>query len=286
MIHVAASPVWRREFRGAQRRWWRQPWLAPLALVVLWATHERTHAAWLGVLVTPEIAPGWRIPLVRPLLALWAVVAICRALTGDRPGHASLAVTALAPRSLALAKTLAPAWPALLALVGLRWVALSEIAFLPDEDFLMALGHLHFSEMVIYGHVALAAIGRPLLLLGAAVASPLLALALAAFASWVAARCRTTLRAVLFTLGSLAALSLAAMALDWVMYTQALSIDSWTGFSPIPSMAPNFQAWAHSMVAVELVYDFAFRLALPLLWLALWWRWTERGFLQVWLGEE
>jgi hypothetical protein len=129
------SPLWRREFRGAQRRWWRQPWVPPVVL------------AGAVLAVTLDGDPAWIAPLkfgpitvdgVEGLLVIWVLWVVTHAIARDRSleGNVALAVTPIPRAEIVIAKTLAPSIVPLLAMAALR-----SPPFLEGEaDGLAALG--------------------------------------------------------------------------------------------------------------------------------------------------
>jgi hypothetical protein len=282
-----ASSLWDREFRGAQRRRWRQPWTAPLAVVILVALRARFPSHALDSILEPEIIPGWQIPIAAPVLVLWAVWTIANAMIRDRRAGIAVALgmTNLSPRSIALAKTFAPSWPTLLVLAVLRWSSHPEIWFRDDESLLFTLGHFHTGEMIRYDLITLWRSTRALLLIAAVASSVLLVIAFAVLAAWVAARSRSKWEAVVGTLAILAILRAAGFGLHLVLYTQLFTVAAWQSTSPLPSLFGDFSHWAHAMVAGEMICDCGLRIGLPLLWLGYWWRWTRQGFADIYLTE-
>ncbi len=216
------------------------------------------------------------------LLSLWIIWAVSTAFTrpGDRRDAGALASTPLPPRTVVLARTIAPTYPAIVVLVGLAALEASLAAIWGGESLLYRLGHIAWVEAlrpffeitVPWGPL------KALLILELPARTLLFGVALAALTSWAAARAHSPLRAAGITLAICAAIFLLALATDWIVYDRLLPWEQL--FHHSDTMAPARIRTAHQIVLIELTYDLSARFLIPLLWLAWWWQWADRGYAQ------
>lgn len=306
-----SAALWTREWRGAQRRWWLQPWAAAAGVCAAALLAVATPAAGEALRLPWRDAAALTVIVAQALLALWMVAAVARAVTRERRlgTHGEIAVTLVTSRELALAKTFAPAHVCILALTLLAvadaylvWSTVTSAApaasrveaipvleatpYSPWSLLAMRLGHLMLGQHIDLERFLGAGPEVPpgrwlrLALWAELPARTLLAgAALATLTAWTACRLRSPLLAVMGVLAGLALLFAAAWGLDRVWYGCVIGRGP---LDPIITASAGPPAGAGREIALELGYDWTMRFAAPLLWLVWWWRWTERRFLDVW----
>ncbi|KAA0221295.1 hypothetical protein EDM76_13795 [bacterium] len=278
--------LWRREFTGGIRPPWRQPWAVPLAagLWSLLAAAMRWEFPPVPPLSSPdyEYWPRGGVLVVwgpQALLALAMIGIVSWTSVRDRRDPA-LAMTLIAPREIALAKTFAPTALSLLLITGLAaWEAIE----LPGPPILTFFFRMGFTN---WGTASIDTLGfRPsplgeVLVRAFLVVRTLLAgLGLVTFTAWVAARSRRShaamgiaLLAGLLVPGTVL-LTEQSLRAHVFPYPFNPDIDVHVTFAQYQA-AGNVRAAVHGEAAMILIT----RLLLPLLWLAWWWRWTRQGF--------
>lgn len=135
--------LWRREFRGAQRRLWRQPWVLPVGLVcVLIPLTGSPLVDPVTVDLPGRLAP---VSFAWPdlLLGAWILWVVCAAIERDRRPEQliPLMLTPFSRSEIAWAKTFAPT------IISIVVIALLGLGPLVDAD-MDAFAHLGFDPRV------------------------------------------------------------------------------------------------------------------------------------------
>jgi hypothetical protein len=216
------------------------------------------------------------------LLSLWIIWVVSTAFTrpGERRDDDALTSTPLPRRTVVLARTIAPTYPAIVVLVGLAALEARLAAIWGGESLLYRLGHIAWVEALRPFEIT-GPWGPPktLLILELPARMLLFGVALASLTAWAAARAHSPLRAAGTTLAVCAAIFLLALATDWIVYDRLLPWDQF--FLHSDTMEPARIRTAHQIILIELAYDLSARFLIPLLWLAWWWRWANRGYAEV-----
>jgi len=287
--------LWDREWRAAQRRWWNQPWFIPCLILVM-IVPAALRGNLTGMRVRLDLMPWWEpeIPLTEIILWMWILWHLSVTMIRERAARttSTIAVTLIDRRHVAIAKTFAPIYTALLVLMGLLLirglVMLAESTALGrdvEEEVLAGLSLevwvrgildgrlLHYRGWVRDSLVWLDYFGRALLF-------PICAVTIASF---VAARHRVAWRAAatsaLCILGALIALH--------ALY--ALVLFPSLGMVELPDYwgrTITTRGWPEWFIFPAVFTDLAVHLLIPIAWLAWWWRWTRRGFGEVYFNEE
>ncbi len=284
--------LWKREFRGGQRRWWRQPWMIPalatLTAVPLYFENGRFSGA-LGAygdfsrlqsvnVPAPFYRAGW---LQWLLILLWTVLTVHMTHLRNRPFTAELHCAGISARSLALLNTFGSVWPGFVAMLIL-WMILPVISGLLRGQG-AAWSWLWFYLYPSGGDEERTNwLNRLLLLLSGLGWSLIPMICLATVTSW----CTVVFRRSL--LGLVAGVAFGIVA-AWLFLLVESQVREWAFLSlmmdrldppRLQMLEPNPLWHLRHIGGYPLVWLGAnlMRVALPTVWLVYWWRWTSRGF--------
>lgn len=287
--------LWDRERRAARRHWWHHPWVMPVVALVCILLSLVVWNQPLPSITVPRGSVRAELPWVEGLLILWIVWLIAVTLTRERGERttATLGVTLISPREVALTKTFAPIYPALIAWVGLivtRFMVVIAVSVgrLARETVVLWTLDLEFWALHVWGDYRWWGLRRETLL---GLFSPwaemiaratLYPLCLVTVTAWVSARMRSAARATAAALGICAAavalFHLPAFALSWLAHADPPTRTQWR--------SDDFQPLSQALVALEIVWFAAIHLLIPAAWLLWWWRWTANGFQHDFFNEE
>jgi hypothetical protein len=281
-------PLWSREWRGGERRWWKHPGLVlPLVIAVPLAVAAVLSEARDSLGRNTEfwiLCVGSRTLWGLPLWMIWAIVA---SFSRDRVSgdHHQIAATRISPRRILLIKIVAPAAPALCA--GL-------VAGIITALWLSVIGHSAFEQITLipaflrmgedYEISVLSDLLRPK---GAALTFLIVQMALGVLvaltiASWLGVRRRGLVTSVLLGWGIWLLLTMLPIALDFGWSWLAWDAD----FFRFDNLV-NFREQGRAFVAMarwQFLLQALSTLVLPMLWLAYWVRWARRDFEEEYLG--
>ncbi len=281
------SPLWRREMHDAQRHWWRRSWWFPTlclcfftgALVVLRDGRPWFEPGDFDLLVVVLLRPlAWGVPL-------WMIWRVTAAFAGTRAlgERWALAVTPLSPRSIVLSKTLASARWGFVAVIAGALVVAVWLVEMRWRDAAAQLGLYHWHRWLETRDGGSSILPHGVMLLLPTAQMMLTNLVAVTLAAWVAARRRRFTSAFLIS----AVLWFVVALLPLVAQILMEFVVGW-------DLLGRRRVWDEVEVArVEAVYarweillQGGTALALPVAWLAYWWRWTGRRFGEVYFREE
>ncbi|MBN1477376.1 hypothetical protein JXA47_11535 [Candidatus Sumerlaeota bacterium] len=304
--------LWRREWRGGDRRWHLRPWLVPmitlwavllLALGLMWIDDLLTERASprglslgrLGDPIFPAAMDLYLISLPQLALAIWIVWMVVNTAVRDRElGIArQLAVTPISPRTVALSKALAPTSLAIVTITLLAaveaWGLTESSKIRQSESLLWRLGHTQWfwimsrSWYTGYEH-PMAVIWRSVFAVELILRGLLMALTVATLALRVAASSGSVVRSFSLTCAWAVGLVVLVWLLDWEMY-RLLWRDSLAWTEVWNSHTQRGEVRGLWSIRFEYLWDLLIHIAAPLFWLRYWWRWTARGFPRVYFQE-
>ncbi|NUP90272.1 MAG: hypothetical protein HUU25_10690 [Candidatus Sumerlaeia bacterium] len=271
---LAENPLWDREFRSGRRLWCLQSWPVPLAVLLIYGLHfalgdpldADVEVTLLGVTV-------WLAPY-ETFLLLWAVWRVCSAMARDsaEAAKSTLGVLVVAPRALALAKSLGACYPSLLALWGILLCRLfngSAFQILPNLSFdfwglsmWYSAGEWRSLWAPLRVAISIAETASRLVLF------PLVAVT---FASWLAARFRSASVPFAFTI-------MAGLTLLTCVVSVFYALSAMSGVMTCLRGQPVESPLATQVAAgLGVAFTLALHVVIPAAWLLWWWRWTARG---------